>query len=86
MRGGGLCSYLTIKNSGAEADINIPVVQVKNSYTYRVVRIDCDRLYLRWFLLISPNFQPNLENMCFVCSDGMLRIVGDEENKHHDKM
>ena len=37
------------------------------------------------FQRLAPYFQLNLDETCFLCNDGILRIVGDKERRHHDK-
>ena len=36
------------------------------------------------FVTVAEYFQLNLDETCFVCSNGILRILGDSECKHHD--
>ena len=37
------------------------------------------------FINLHPHFQLNLDESCFMCSEGNLRIIGDAARKHHDK-
>ena len=37
------------------------------------------------FRPVHAHFQVNIDETCFMCCDGVLRILGDGEKKHHDK-
>ena len=37
------------------------------------------------FLSLREHFQLNLDESCFVCNDGILKIIGDGDKRHHDK-
>ena len=37
------------------------------------------------FTELHEHFQLNLDEACFLCSDGILKIIGDGAKKHHDK-
>ena len=37
------------------------------------------------FKLVRAHFQPNVDESCFICDDGILKILGDKGKKHHDK-
>ena len=37
------------------------------------------------FVTLHPHFQLNIDETCFMCSEGSLKIIGDAERKRHDK-
>ena len=37
------------------------------------------------FAKLHKHFQLNLDEACFLCSDGILKIIGDAYRRHHDK-
>ena len=37
------------------------------------------------FAKLHKHFQLNLDEGCFLCSDGILKIIGDAYRRHHDK-
>ena len=37
------------------------------------------------FANLHEHFQLNLDESCFICNDGNLKIIGDGEKKRHDK-
>ena len=37
------------------------------------------------FPKLHAHFQLNVDESCFVCNDGILKIIGDKEKKYHDK-
>ena len=39
----------------------------------------------REFLALQEHFQLNLDESGFMCNDGILKIMGDADRKHHDK-
>ena len=34
---------------------------------------------------LHEHFQLNLDESCFMCNDGILKIIGSKDKKHHDK-
>ena len=40
---------------------------------------------LELFVQLQEHFQLNLDESCFMCSDGELKIIGNAEKKRHDK-
>ena len=37
------------------------------------------------FVHVHAHFQLNLDETCFMCSEGSFKIIGDAARKHHDK-
>ena len=37
------------------------------------------------FEKLFPHFIQNLDETCLMCSDGVLKVIGDGDQKHHDK-
>ena len=36
------------------------------------------------FEKLFPHFIQNLDETCLMCSDGVLKVIGDGDQKHHD--
>ena len=37
------------------------------------------------FEKLFPHFMHNLDETCLMCSNGVLKVIGDRDRKHHDK-